>query len=255
VLPTHLRIDFHVSLSSSFRTLLFAFAALAICLPATGSAPLFADSVSAHESRLSSEETNEAVEAFLTRFDPERFSREEETEGFDFLFTSNLLSAFDYQIFGGSISARIDQTIVRVEGDSGDVATMSRILELENILKPGSTVPLQGEAVPLDYKSHWIGQGLNLLAPWLGVFYNSYHSPRLSFGQTWFRAGMYLLADGLMIVIGGTKFFSEGFDSSENGGLIAGMLVLPRIVGAVQTANLNRGHNRLVEFKYTFYFD
>ncbi|MCR9143907.1 MAG: hypothetical protein NXI24_16795 [bacterium] len=251
MLPTHLRI-----VLLSFRLLLpVLLAGLLLCLPAIGATALYADGVTANESQLSSAETEEAIQAFLTKFDPERFNREEETDGFDFLFNSSLFSAFDYQIYGGRISARIDQSIVRVEGDTGDVETLTRILELENILKPGSTAPPRGEAVPLDYKSHWIGQGLNFLAPWLGVFYNSYASPRLSFGQTWLRAGLYFLADGLMVAAGGTKFFSEGFDSSENGGLIAGMLVLPRIVGAVQTANLNRGHNRLVEFKYTFYFD
>lgn len=216
---------------------------------------IFADAISANESRLRSEETEQAIEAVLKKFDPERFSREEETEGFDFLFTSNVLSAFDYQIYGGRISSRIDTTVVRVEGDSGDVYTLSRVLELENILQEGSTAPPLGEAVALDPKSHWIGQGLNLVAPWLGVFYNGYRSPRLTLGQTWFRAGMYFLADGFLVLVGGTKFFSERFDSSANGGNIAAALVLPRIVGAVQTANLNRGHNRLVEFKYTFYLD
>lgn len=232
-----------------------AFAAILLCLSFSGGSAIFADSVLTYESQLGNAETDQAIEEFLNRFDPDRFSREEETEGFDFLFTSNLMSAFDYQIYGGRISARIDQAIVRVEGDSGDVETLSRILEIENILKPGSTVPLKGEAVALDYKSHWVGQGLNLVAPWLSVFYNGYRSPRMTLGQTWLRAGLYFLADGLMVAAGGTKFFSEGFDSSANGGLIAGMLVLPRVVGAVQTANLNRGHNRLVEFKYTFYFD
>ena len=217
--------------------------------------PLMADSIAANESQTSSADTEAAIQAFLKKFDPENYSKEEETDGFDFLYTSNIFSAFDYQIYGGRISSRIDKTIVRVEGDTGDVNTIARILELENILVQGSTVPLRGEASELELKSHLIGQSINFVAPWMAVWYNSYRSPRLGFAQTWFRMGMYLLADGLMVLAGGTKFFAEGFDSSANGGLIAGALLLPRIVGAVQTANLTRGHNRLVEFKYTFYLD
>lgn len=250
MLPTNLR-----NLRNLFRLVFSIFTASLLFVPVIGSSPIFADGIASNESQLSSEETSLAIEAFLNKLDPERFTSEEETDGFDFLYTSDIFSPFDYQIYGGRISARIEQTIVRVEGDTGDVGTISRVLELENILKPGSTVPPRGEAVQLDYKSHWIGQGMNLVAPWLGVFYNGYRSPRLSTGQMWFRAGMYLLADGLMVAAGGTQFFSEGFDSSKNGGLIAGMLVIPRVIGAVQTANLNRGQNRLVEFKYTFYLD
>lgn len=221
--------------------------------------PLLADSAVAKEAQQDSAATRAAIDAWLTKFDPNAYSTAEETEGFDFLFTSSFFGAFDYDIYGGSISSRIDQTVVRIEGGTGDAFAVARMLELEGILKPGETVPYSSkeppEAVALDPKSQWIGQGLNLVAPWISVFYSSYDSPRLGFGQTWLRAGLYFLADAFMVAMGGTNFFQEGFDSSENGGLIGGLLVLPRIVGAVQSYNLTRGHNRMAEFKYTFYFD
>lgn len=228
-------------------------ALLIFLLPISGT--LLADSAVAKEAQQDSAATRAAIDAWLQKFDPNSYASAEETEGFDFLFTSSFFGAFDYSIYGGRISSRIDQTVVRVEGDTGDAFGVARMLELEGILKPGETAPYKGEARKLDPKSQWIGQGLNFVAPWISVFYSSYDSPRLGFGQTWLRAGLYFLADALMIAMGGTNFFQEGFDSAENGGLIGGLLALPRLVGAVQSYNLTRGHNRMAEFKYTFYLD
>lgn len=229
-----------------------------LLMPAFGGAALYADSVGMYESELSEAEAQQALEDFLNKFDPDAFTFEDETEGFHFYVSSDLFSAYHYNIYGVHITSTIPETVIRLEGDTGDVQTLSRILEQENIIKAGSTLPpdVEGkEPVPLEPKSHWISQSLNWVAPWLSVLHASWNSPRLSTGQTLFRFCAYFLMDGLMLWAGGTGLWSGPFDLSENGGAAAAAMLLPRIYGSFQHANLIRGHNRIAEMGYTFYID
>ena len=232
-----------------------AFLLLALC--AGLASPVFGDSAAAFESDLEQEAARQAIYNLLFSFDRGNFVAEPETEGFHFYFQNRFSSAFDYNILGGHISSRISRTVIRFEGDTGDVRTMARILELENIIVAGSTTPAgeHSEAQPLEEKWHTLSQGLNLVAPWLSVLHASYNSPRLSTGQTVFRFFAYLLTDGLMVWVGGTNLFSEPFDAAKNGGNIAAALAIPRLIGAVQHFNLIRGHNRIANLGYTFYLD
>ncbi len=236
---------------SILRYTVAALAATVLVFPASLQAQV------AHESELTIEEARWALDRFLYGFDRGSYFSDDETEGFHFLYSSHPLSAFDYDIYGTTVSSSIDQTVIRIEGGTGDAETMARVLELEGLLTKGSTVPADasGDPVALSEKSHLISQSLNLAAPWLGIWYNTYNTPRLSLGQTWFRFGAYFLADGLLLWAGGTKLWSGKFDAGENQAYIIGALAIPRAVGALQSFNLVRGHNKLAELKYTFYLD
>lgn len=231
-----------------------------LCLAVTAAALVFPAALRAqvaHESDVNIDEARWALDRFLFRFDRGYYYGDEDTEGFHFLYSSHPLSAFSYDIYGTTVSSTINRTILRVEGGDGDAQTMARVLELEGLIAKGSTVPAdaKGDPVVLSEKSHLISQSLNLAAPWLGVWYNTYNTPRLTLGQTWFRFGAYFLADGFLLWAGGTKLWSGKFDASKNGEYIIGALAIPRTIGAVQSFNLVRGHNKLAEFKYTFYLD
>ncbi|MCB1174378.1 MAG: hypothetical protein KDK39_12475 [Leptospiraceae bacterium] len=217
---------------------------------------LYADSVRSYESGKESKATMEQIKSFLANFDSE-MDVDDETEGFRLRLNSGFWSPFHYDLFVGPVSRTNPDGVVRLEGDTGDVRTMARVFEIETILKAGSTQPADErlEAVKLDEKSHLISQGLNLVAPWLGVLYSSYDSPRLSTGQTVFRFSAYLLFDGLMVWAGGTGFWQEPFNTKKYDGTIVAALMLPRIIGAWQQANLVRGHNQVARLGYTFYLD
>lgn len=225
---------------------------LALSLFAT---PLFAQEFGAYESRFDVQETRKEVERVLRKIDNEDWSEDEDTEGMAWLLENDFLSPYSYRIYGGRISRTIDTTVVRVEGGAGDVQVLSRVLEQENVLQAGAATLEDREARTLEPKSIWIGQGMNLVAPWLGVLHSSWNSPRLTTGQTWFRFLGYFLVDAFMVAAGGTNFFQESFDASKNGGAIAAGLAIPRMIGAWQSFNMIRGHNRMAEFKYTFYLD
>ncbi len=229
--------------------------ALTLLLSLLISAPLAAQSARSYESALNVEQARAEAERILNKIDPGAFNPEPNTEGFVWRFDSQLLSAFSYGIFGGVVSARNPRTVLRIEGAAGDVRILARIMEQENLIPAGSTLFPGREPVALEEKSHLSAQSLNLLAPWLGVLYTSWDSPRLTRGQTWFRFLGYFFLDAVLISAAGTNFYQESFDTSKRGGAVAAAVLIPRMLGAWQAADLIRGHNRLAELKYTFYID
>lgn len=153
---------------------------------------------------------------------------------------------------------------------------LTRILQIEKIIiKPDVEAENGVTPLPLEPKSHLAAQGLNLIAPWLSVLYTSSNSPKISTGQTVFRFLSYFFADLFFVWAGGRNYFlkyttnRDQFESltntsqdrttrwnpHQNAGKIAAGLVLMRIIGAVQENYAIRGHNKLVELKYTFYLD
>ncbi len=240
--------------SASRRTRPAILAALFL-LSALIATPLAAQSARSFESALNPEQARAEAERILNKVDPGAFDPEPNTEGFLWRFDSQLFSAFSYGIFGGVVSARNPRTVLRIEGAAGDVRILARILEQENLIPAGSTLFPEREPVALETKSHLSAQGLNLIAPWLGVLYTSWDSPRLTRGQTWFRFLGYFFLDAVLISAAGTNFYQESFDTSKRGGAVAAAVLIPRMLGAWQAADLIRGHNRLAELKYTFYID
>lgn len=228
-----------------------ALALLSVLFPAV----LPAQSFRAFDIQAKPEQSKEATRAVLEKISPGTFEEAEDTRGFHWRYRDRWSSPFDFEVMGGTVTARNNQGVLRVEGPSGDTRTLSRVLELEKVLSAGATERPRGEAVAIERKSHIASQSLNLVAPWIGTLYNSWGSPRLTRGQTWFRFFGYFFLDAFLVAAGGTQFFREPFDASANGGAIAAALALPRIMHAVSSANLIRGHNRLVEFSYTFYLE
>lgn len=220
--------------------------------------PLFAESVRSYESRQKIEPTKKKLSDFLKGLDGSIYP-DSETEGMQWHYSTGVLSAFNYDIYAGTISASNPTTVVRLEGDTGDILTMARILELEGILVEGASAPpydtSNTSATKLEEKNHIYSQGLNLAAPWLAVIHASWNSPRLTTGQTVFRFISYFFFDGLMVWAGGTGLWQESFNIKKYGGSIAAALAIPRLIGSVQHANLIRGHNRIARMGYTFYID
>lgn len=219
------------------------------------SSSIFADSVSTHEATADSEATKKRIEEIFQSLDDGDYYFEEETLGFNSLMRDKFVSPFNYWLYLGPISKKQPTTIVRIEGDTGDVRMISRILEQEKVIAEFSNPNGLLNPVPLAPKSHWISQTTTWVAPWLGVLHASYDSPKLSSGQTFFRFGMYFLYDAFMIWAGGRNWFTRKFDLKTYGGNVAAALFLPRVLASYQHANAIRGHNRAAELKYTFYVD
>ncbi len=213
----------------------------------------YAETVRAYESPLELEAAQKKLEALLGDLDRGRFYYEKETGGYAWRAENRWSSPFDYRIYGGVVSARKPVTIIRIEGDDGDALAFAQILNQEKFFLP-EAIPEDPEgSQPLDDKYHLIAQPLNLLAPWLAVLYESYDSPRLTTGQTWWRFLTYFFFDALFIYAGGTNWFQQGkFEPQKYASNIAGGLALMRVIGSWQSLNLVQGHNRMAELKYTF---
>lgn len=206
---------------------------------------------SSHNSTLKPEEARKKTLELLDKLDRNGYLEEDETDGFSSRIENRWLSPFKYDIFFGTVSTKNNTTVIRVEGTTGDVRMMTRILEIEKIINPPPDTSGR-DYRPLSAKYQAIAQPLNLVAPWLGVLYTSYHSPRLSTGQTVFRFITYFLADAFLTWAAGRHWFTQKYDPVKNWDNIVAVLAVPRIIGAVQTFNLVRGHNRVVDLKFTF---
>ncbi|MBX7058438.1 MAG: hypothetical protein K1X75_10275 [Leptospirales bacterium] len=228
---------------------------IAVLLMLFASNALLAQSFRAFDLPGSAEQAQTGVRAALQKIDPEGSQDEAESLGFAWRISDRWNSPFAYNIFAGSITARNSRGVLRIEGPIGNVLTLSRVMELEGVLAPGSTAAVRGDPQKPGEKSHVVSQGLNFVAPWLGTLYNSYDSPLLTRGQTWLRFFGYFFLDAFLVAAGGTRLFSERFDSRANGGAIAVALLFPRVVHGISSANLVRGNNRLYELGYTFYLE
>ncbi len=242
------------TLSSSIsKQLYFCFPAL--CLLVLAKAPfLYAESVRVFESPLLVEENElqSALERSLMRLDKGFYSKEEETQGFQYHYKSDFFSAYSYHIFAGKLFVKRKQTIVRIEGDSGDVDTLARFLELEGVINKGSSLRPNSRLQKLEEKSHLAAQAANLLSPALSQIYQAYASPRLRKVQAFGRASFYLFLDALAYWIGGTRFFSMRHKPYRNQEYIRAWWALNRAIGAGQAFNVIRGHNHLLQFEYSF---
>ncbi|MBI3395688.1 MAG: hypothetical protein HY042_07635 [Spirochaetia bacterium] len=240
-----------------FRQSLGFHAAVCVLLITTGT--LFQQGLNArpftsYETPMKPEEARAALIKALDKIDAGGYFEEDETLGFGYRFSNRVRSPFVYDIFVGTISSKNSRTIVRTEGTTGDAKTLTRVLEVEGVI----TVPPADEGAryaPLSNKYEIIAQPMNLIAPWIGVFYTSANSPRLSSGQTTFRFFMYFLTDVFLVWAAGRNWFHDKYNPAKYQNQMIAVLLVPRIIGAIQTANLVRGHNRLVELKYTFPVD
>ena len=232
-------------------------AAIFFLLCASAALPLSflqAQSVRSYESELELSELEKAIERVLKKADKGRYAAEEETLGFSQRYTNGWFSAFCYDIYVGKIFAARKQTLVRIEGDPGDVDTLARVLELEGVIKKGSTGPRSAaaELYQLDDKSYIFSQGLNVLSPALSIIYQSYQSPRLRTSQAVGRALGYLFLDILAYWIGGARFFTTRHKPAANRMYIMWWWGINRAFGAGQAFNIVRGHNHLIQFGYSF---
>jgi hypothetical protein len=222
---------------------------------ALAAGPLWADTFRSYESPDTPEVLRWKLVALLDRLDRNNYGYEPETLGFSFAYYNLITSPFSYNLYAGTVSARQPITVLRLEGNTGDVYTLSHVLRQEKLVQfedPAAPGDMQLRYAPLEEKYHSIGQPLNWVAPWLGVLHSSYNSPRLSSGQTVFRFSMYLGLDVVLVWAAGRNWFRDKWDGQKYAGNIAAALFVPRLVGAAQSFNQVRGHNRLVEMKYTF---
>ncbi len=249
-----------ISRIARFRTGLFLALTTATFLlqVSTGPLPLLnaslgAQNILAFESPLAAKEAQAQITAVLDQMDKTGYELEPETLGFTFRAVNRFKSPFSYDIYGGSISRKINKTVIRLEGGAGDVQMFTRILEQKNIITTNRTPPDDVQPRALNRKSQWALQGVNFLAPWAGVIYGAWDSPRLTRGQTFWRALGFMLLDFLAVYGSGSNWFREPFDAGKWNNSIIGGLLVTRALGAWQNGDLIRGHNRVAELKFTFY--
>ena len=217
--------------------------------PALG---LFAESVRSFESPLKLKLLKENLEKVLNKIDEGNFDEEDESEGFAHLYENGWFSAYDYEIYIGTIFADKQQTIVRIEGDAGDAAAIARILDLEKVINKDTSLRGDGKLYKPASKYQIFAHPLTLVSPSISVLYQSYASPRLTRRQTTVRALNYLLLDVLAYWVGGSAFFTSRHSPQRNREIMFWCLGLNRAAGLVQGFNIIRGHNNLLEFGYTF---
>lgn len=233
-------------MKTSFKILIFLAAAASITFfPAR----IQSEGIKIFESTKSEEETKETIEKILGDINEKRFKKKEETLGFSYLYKNTLISPFTYSIYIGPIKSESPRTMVRIEGTRGDASMLEHIFSEEG-LKKDYYKPEKLRV--LKQKSHIFSQGLNLYAPWAAVLYNGFRSPRLTGKQMFRRFLFYLILDAVAIYAGGTNWFQDDFKINAYRGNIAAGLFLIRAMGAAQSANTIRGHNRIVELKYSF---
>lgn len=219
------------------------------------SGTLYADSFAVYETNNRDiESVRSELNAVMSEFNGNGYERAEETFGFSYAYSSYFFSPYDYFILLGKVSERKPVTMLRIEGNDGDVNAISQILAQKGIINYEYKNPF-AKAQTLEEKSHFYGQGLNLLFPWAGVIYSAYDSPMLTSGQAWFRGITYFLVDSFLIWAAGRNWFQDAWDPSKYGGNIAAVMVTTRLIGAFQTAQFVRGHNRYARLGYTFYLD
>ena len=223
-------------------------------IPTLFSTTLYAESARTNFSNYGEEKTKNEIEKTLSVLDPEGYTSEEETLGFDFLLSNKFFSPYTYNIYGGQISVKNPAYIVRVEGEEGDVHIIEQIFSTEKIIDPIVAPDEDPVAKIIKPKSYIISQTLNLAAPWLATIHASYGSPRLTKNQTWRRFFGYLFMDIFMSYAIGTNFFKETYQPAKHNDEIVAGLVAIRLWGMAKHFNLVRGHNRIAEMKYTFYF-
>jgi hypothetical protein len=210
---------------------------------------IFAEGIRIFESAKSEKETKETLEVVLGKMDPNGYKTPKKTLGFSYLYKNRWLSPFKYAIYIGPIKADKPQTIVRIEGNQGDAYMIDHILSIHGLKKyPDS---LEND-LKLKNKYHIFAQGINVYAPWAAMVYNGYQSPRMTTKQTFSRFLFYFIMDAVVIYAGGTNWFQEKFNVNTYRGNIAAGLLLVRVIGAIDSANMVRGHNRIAELKYTF---
>jgi hypothetical protein len=241
------------------------------------SGELGAESFRSFESPSSQDEAKKKIEDVLNKIAPNGYRYLPETIGFSCLIEERWNSPFEYRIFIGAVSKKIPTTLIRIEGDDGEVRTLSRVFELEGIYSSGK--PEEGMK-PLHRKSHIVSQGLNWIAPWIGTFYDGYHSPRITTKEMFMRSFYYFLYDAFAVYAGSRNFFvgkpkkkypsitfediNDGlskvlpqyFESrdpiQENAGGIMALMFLSRAFASYDSFRMTSGHNTLVELKYTF---
>ncbi len=214
--------------------------------------PLKADNVRAFISPHSIENLQEKIEGLLKKIDANNFNQEEDSQGFLLRYSNGWFSAYDYNIYASDASKGSKQSLIRIEGDKGDVLSLGRILEIEKIINPPINDSI--ETKPLHSKYHIFAQPLNLLSPSISIIYQNYASPRLATDQATWRAITYIGLDILAYWIGGTGFFRTRHSPERNREVMLLCLGANRAVGAVQAFNVVRGHNNLLQFGYTFSF-
>ena len=216
---------------------------------------LYGRSTVTYESSNKILEARSKIEDLLGQMDRDGYYFQKKTMGFSYLIVNRFLSPFSYKIYIGAISSKIPMTIIRLEGNRGDIEMLTEMQRQDLIIKTYKLIPENTSPVYLSEKSHLAAQGLNLIAPWLAIPYCAYRSPRLAFSQAWMRSLVYLIIDMIVISAGGTNLYREGFQPGKYSGVIAAGLILNRILGSIQNTNLIRGHNRVSRLKYTFYLD
>ena len=213
---------------------------------------LKSESFRAFETTYNLNELKVNLEKVLNKIDKGHYKQKTQTDGFNFHYVNKISSPYEYDIYISKIFANKDKTILRVEGASGDALVISRILDLENVIKKDSSLFGTSQVYKPDYKYHILAQGINIFSPALSIIYQSKNSPMLSKNQALIRGFVYLGLDILAIWIGGNNFFRTSIQLEENKSLIAVWLLTNRIAGMGQAINVIRGHNNIVQFGYTF---
>ena len=224
------------------------------------SPPLQAENVAIFDSPHSNAMTRSEVERVLKMIDPDGYKAVDETAGFTTHFTDRWSSPYSYDFFIGPVSTKDPQPVIRIEGPDGEVRILSRALELEGVINPRFNPDNLANIDPLNpdpnyvpgYKYHFFSQSLNLVAPWIAVWYHTYDSPLYSSNQTWVRFILYFIADAFVVYAGGTNGFQERFQPDKYWYNIAAGLAAVRMVGAIQSFNYVRANNRVAELKYSF---
>jgi len=140
------------------------------------SGTLYSQSIATYESSLKPLEARNNVEEILNQMDREGFYYKKKTMGFSYLISNRFLSPYSYRIYIGTISSKIPTTIIRLEGNRGDMQMLTAMMRQDLIIRTNKEIPENYSPENLLEKSHLAAQGLNIIGPGIRLNRNNYVS-------------------------------------------------------------------------------
>ncbi|MEM7182314.1 MAG: hypothetical protein AAF518_15475 [Spirochaetota bacterium] len=221
------------------------------------------------------EEANFKTIKLLNRLTENRVVKQGKTAGFDYRYTSKWYTPFTYDVYVGRYKQDSPNAIIRVEADKrGEEKAYKAILQQEFRKKEQQETEQAEEKklLALQEKSHFLGQGINLLSPPASIIYSSYKSPVYNTFDTYSRFTVYLALDLLVAGITAAyinnttrgKSFEEdlilkrgptrAMIQNRTAGFFFGSLLVLRLYHTLDVYQGIGSHNRFSQLSYTFRF-
>jgi hypothetical protein len=177
-----------------------------------------------------------------------------ETEGYLYSYEVGFFHPYDVKLFVGShLGGDGSSSIVRVEGDRNDTRILQDVLSQDFKLKDREYKKTYPE------KSILAGHVLNLISPGFSHMYGAIDTPRRDLLSGTLVGITYMIIDFTLYMFSSQGFFFNNNWNAFSAGAIknnwpwmVGTMGTFRVLTALDTQLLLRGHNKTIELGYKF---